>query len=249
MALFFVVAGKRRTTDKRAFTRGTRHCPKWPARRQAPGDPQCQTTAPKFIPPAIAGRGERAFARREGRLRFAPPPPCFAWSSSPAALCFAGRISRSVLAMRFDFLILRCERSEPRRMKAPAPELTSFEARRQRVEHLRMRSSVLAIPTHPSFAHHNAKKGASLKRESGAPKGALSYQCPHRRQVYAVCVTHLCAACALFFPARPPFGAHACGTRHRLLPRWLSSRTGFPAAAAQQVFLPLRQPKKKRCRG
>ena len=43
-------------------------------------------------------------------------------------------------------------------MKAPAPELTSFEARRQRVEHLRMRSSVLAIPTHPSFAHHNAKK-------------------------------------------------------------------------------------------
>jgi len=27
----------------------------------------------------------------------------------------------------------------------------------------------------------------------------------------------------------PPFGAHACGTRHRLLPRWLGSRTGFPA--------------------
>ena len=34
----------------------------------------------------------------------------------------------------------------------------------------------------------------------------------------------------------PPFGAHACGTRHRLLPRWLSSRTGFPAAAANGCF-------------
>ena len=49
-------------------------------------------------------------------------------------------------------------------MKAPAPELTSFEARRQRVEHLRMRSSVLAIPTHPSFAHHNAKKRCFLQK-------------------------------------------------------------------------------------
>jgi hypothetical protein len=34
----------------------------------------------------------------------------------------------------------------------------------------------------------------------------------------------------------PPFGAHARGTRHRLLPRWLSSRTGFPAAAADRSF-------------
>ena len=38
------------------------------------------------------------------------------------------------------------------------------------------------------------------------------------------------------FAARPPFGAHARGTRHRLLPRWLSSRTGFPAAAADRCF-------------
>ena len=70
------------------------------------------------------------------------------------------------------------------------------------------------------------------KRESGAPKGALSN---HVRTDRQVCETHLCAACALF-PARPPFGAHACGTRHRLLPRWLSSRTGFPAAAANESF-------------
>ena len=38
----------------------------------------------------------------------------------------------------------------------------------------------------------------------------------------------------------PPFGAHACGTRHRLLPRWLSPGTGFPAALAGG-FCPLRQ--------
>ena len=43
----------------------------------------------------------------------------------------------------------------------------------------------------------------------------------------------------------PPFGAHACGTRHRLLPRWLSSRTGFPAAAANRCFACF----PKRCRG
>jgi hypothetical protein len=40
------------------------------------------------------------------------------------------------------------------------------------------------------------------------------------------------AACALF-STRPPFGAHASGTRHRLLPRWLSSRTGFPAGCCE----------------
>jgi len=34
----------------------------------------------------------------------------------------------------------------------------------------------------------------------------------------------------------PPFGAHACGTRHRLSPRWLSSRTGFPATLAGRCF-------------
>ena len=52
------------------------------------------------------------------------------------------------------------------------------------------------------------------------------------------------AAYALF-PARPPFGAHACGTRHRLLPRWLSSRTGFPAAAADGCFTRFANQRKK----
>jgi hypothetical protein len=42
--------------------------------------------------------------------------------------------------------------------------------------------------------------------------------------------------CALLNGGAPPFGAHACGTRHRLLPRWLSFRTGFPAPSADGCF-------------
>ena len=56
------------------------------------------------------------------------------------------------------------------------------------------------------------------KEGSGAPKGALSKQCPRQARPRA-----------LLSGGAPPFGAHACGTRHRLLPRWLSPRTGFPA--------------------
>ena len=62
------------------------------------------------------------------------------------------------------------------------------------------------------------------------------------------CATHLLRGCAptiSFLPrlqgrvregARPPFGAHACGTRHRLSPRWLSPRTGFPADEPRRCF-------------
>ena len=37
------------------------------------------------------------------------------------------------------------------------------------------------------------QRSCATKKGSGAPRGALSNQCPHRRQVYAVCVTHLLA--------------------------------------------------------
>ena len=43
-------------------------------------------------------------------------------------------------------------------------------------------------------------------------------------------------AVSFFFAARPPFGAHACGTRHRLSPRWLSPRTGFPEDGLRECF-------------
>ena len=86
------------------------------------------------------------------------------------------------------------------------------------------------------------KKIMRRKEGSGAPKGALSNQCPRiADKCTQVCATHLLARRASpTLRDAPPFGAHACGTRHRLLPRWLSSRTGFPAAAAQQVFCLLR---------
>ena len=61
------------------------------------------------------------------------------------------------------------------------------------------------------------------------------------------CATHPLRGCApkLLLPrlrgkvregARPPFGAHACGTRHRLSPRWLSPRTGFPEDGLRECF-------------
>jgi hypothetical protein len=56
-------------------------------------------------------------------------------------------------------------------------------------------------------------------------------RCPHRQTSLRNSSVRGCVPCGT-----PPFGAHACGTRHRLLPRWLSSRTGFPAAAANESF-------------
>jgi hypothetical protein len=49
----------------------------------------------------------------------------------------------------------------------------------------------------------------------------------------------ICSAAARPFGARPPFGAHACGTRQRLLSRWLSPRTGFPEDGPSLGFCPL----------
>src|ERR1700683_2365666 len=51
---------------------------------------------------------------------------------------------------------------------------------------------------------------------------------------------------AFLFCGTQPFGAHARGTRHRLLPRWLSSRTGFPAAAADGCFTRFANPTEKK---
>src|SRR5580658_9186140 len=63
-------------------------------------------------------------------------------------------------------------------------------------------------------------------------------------------IAAISAAARCLPTTRPPFGAHACGTRHRLLPRWLSSRTGFPAAAADGCFTRFANPKKKeQCHG
>jgi hypothetical protein len=55
-----------------------------------------------------------------------------------------------------------------------------------------------------------------------------------RRIVLPIAAPNAAARCLP--TTRPPFGAHTRGTRHRLLPRWLSSRTGFPAAFANGGF-------------
>ena len=74
--------------------------------------------------------------------------------------------------------------------------------------------------------HHDAKEDtAPPKRERSAERRMSAIAAPS-------------AAARFSYEARPPFGAHACGTRHRLLPRWLSPRTGFPAKRALPGVLP-----------
>ena len=103
----------------------------------------------------------------------------------------------------------------------------------------------------PSFANHDdAKKDLLpvIKEGSGAPKGAC-HPCPRLRRQVCANSRHLSAPRLRthnpFLPrlrgrvregARPPFGAHACGTRHRLSPRWLSPRTGFPEDGLRECF-------------
>jgi hypothetical protein len=78
------------------------------------------------------------------------------------------------------------------------------------------------------------------KEGSGAPKGAC-HPCPRiadkcARACANSSATRLRALLLSGRGARPPFGAHACGTRHRLSPRWLSPRTGFPEDGLCRCF-------------
>ena len=107
----------------------------------------------------------------------------------------------------------------------------------------------------PSFANHDdAKKDLLpvIKEGSGAPKGAC-HPCPRLRRQVCANSRHLSAPRLRthnsFLPrlrgrvregARPPFGAHACGTRHWLSPRWLSPRTGFPEDGLRECFARVR---------
>ncbi len=129
------------------------------------------------------------------------------------------------------------------------PTLRIFAAR-----HDDVRNRSRDAPLRPSLANHDAKKGSPplpQKRERSAERRIVQPMSADRRQVYTAdkctqsayktCLRNLSATRLrnLFAEARPPFGAHACGTRHRLLPRWLSPRTGFPEDSSSQVFCPL----------
>jgi hypothetical protein len=134
--------------------------------------------------------------------------------------------------------------------KNPSPALASLGHPLPQGERGNASDVVLAAHhLHPSFAHHQATKNSSNRfpQQKGkrsaerrivlpmsAPQTSLrSLRKPSVRGVRAVLV------------ARPPFGAHAGGTRHRLLPRWLSSRTGFPAASANGCFARFAQQKEQ----
>ena len=101
----------------------------------------------------------------------------------------------------------------------------------------RMQDSVLAARSRPSFCSP-LRQGRLLPllRGKRSAERRMPIMSALRKQVYAVCATHLLRGCAPLSGARPPFGAHACGTRHRLSPRWLSSRTGFPQGTAFRSF-------------
>jgi len=64
----------------------------------------------------------------------------------------------------------------------------------------------------------------------------LSNQCPHRRQVYAVCATHLLARLRAARFERARLSALTLAALATGSTRWLSSRTGFPAAVADGSF-------------
>jgi hypothetical protein len=178
-----------------------------------------------------------------------PPPPCFAWSPSPAS---RGRINKIA----------------SRRVRTPSPRvrgegrdegaLPLGSERRQRALTRSLRSRPLpdagevkeSRSTQTAvlvLAALSCARALPTTTTPKAPKGAC-HPCPRlRRQVYAVCATHPLRGCAPTTSpspacgegqggARPPFGAHACGTRHRLSPRWLSPRTGFPADEPRRCF-------------
>jgi len=105
---------------------------------------------------------------------------------------------------------------------------------RERTKRNRSRDAL----TRPSFAHHDNAKNRFASRHQRGKRSAerrMPSMSALRKQVYAVAPL-ICYAAARPFGARPPFGAHARGTRHRLSPRWLSPRTGFPEDGLRECF-------------
>ena len=177
-----------------------------------------------------------------------PPPPPFGWSPSPAPFHYAGADKRNP---RPSFA-RHCEERSDEAIQTLRPDWIASLALA-----MTTRKGILAARRRPSFAAsddegttkipaHDPEKwrpvfgprSCATKKGSGAPKGALSNQCPRQARLRALPPPVLLprktgegdhTKCGGGGGA-PPFGAHACGTHHRLLPRWLSSRTGFPAA-------------------
>jgi hypothetical protein len=152
----------------------------------------------QFIPPHDSGEGGPSAARGARMVGGAPPPPCFATAT-----------------LRVAFL--KSTAAKGRLCPSPAP----FTARG------RTNKSVLAMRLHPSFAHEQKDEAVSARPFAEAPlngglpaiKGKRSAErrivqpCPHRQTSLR---NSRVRGCGLQTGGRPPFGAHACGTRHRI---------------------------------
>jgi len=105
--------------------------------------------------------------------------------------------------------------------------------------------------TRPSFANHDDAKNRFAsgnqrgKRSAERRMPSMSASAQTSVRELAPLIRSAAARPQLLPPplagegqgrARPPFGAHACGTRHRLSPRWLSPRTGFPEDGLRECF-------------
>ena len=81
------------------------------------------------------------------------------------------------------------------------------------------------------FATRSPKKG-----RRGAERRMPTIAAQHQHTLPPV---DALSAAARHFGGAPAFRRFCRGTRHRLLPRWLSPRTGFPQGTAHRVFCPL----------
>ena len=95
------------------------------------------------------------------------------------------------------------------------------------------RARVLLTTTTPSQKNRLASGNKRGKRSAERRMPSMSAD---RRQVRANLRYSSATRLRALSGARPPFGAHACGTRHRLSPRWLSPGTGFPEDRLRECF-------------
>ena len=136
----------------------------------------------------------------------------------------------------FDF-----QERRPKAAYAPSPALRAGADKRNRSRDALMR---------PSFANRDDAKNrfASGKQREAERRKAHAIHVRAAQTSVRSCATHLLRGCAPTISslprlrgrvregARPPFGAHACGTRHRLSPRWLSPEPGFPKTDFESVL-------------
>ena len=158
-----------------------------------------------------AGRFDEA---RRGRTRWLGQPCVCSFHSKCQTAARVRSFSRRVLHR----LILRCERSEPRRMRARRLGCI-LRGSALRAEHLRMRSTAIVLAmrcirvavTNDRVLHHDEKKGGEAPKDACHPMSAPfllwggGAEAIHRRQACAVCATYPLAG-----TARLP--ALRCGT-------------------------------------